>query len=151
MLPSDLDAQFRTPYPRSAGFETNIGAFIKSSSVSSLLGPMAPLIINNDEVQGETFLPGQIFVFGGFALRGQFAWSSRADRKLRPWPSSQVWKLKLHGRFPRGLDLRRIRATAKRAALSRGARYSSASEQCPGGRMRSGPDPRFGARCVRWG
>ncbi|XP_037433331.1 flavin-containing monooxygenase FMO GS-OX-like 4, partial [Triticum dicoccoides] len=32
-------------------------------------GPMAPLIINNDEVQGETFAPGQIFVFGGFALR----------------------------------------------------------------------------------
>src|SRR4051812_37021985 len=30
---------------------------------------MAPLIINNDEVQGETFFPGQIFVFGGFALR----------------------------------------------------------------------------------
>src|SRR3954469_22115614 len=30
---------------------------------------MAPLIINNDEVQGETFPPGQIFVFGGFALR----------------------------------------------------------------------------------
>ena len=30
---------------------------------------MAPSIINNDAVQGETFLPGQIFVFGGFALR----------------------------------------------------------------------------------
>ena len=30
---------------------------------------MAPLIINNDTVQGGTFLPGQIFVFGGFALR----------------------------------------------------------------------------------
>ena len=30
---------------------------------------MAPPIINNDVVQGETFLPGQIFVFGGFALR----------------------------------------------------------------------------------
>ena len=29
---------------------------------------MAPSIINN-AVQGETFLPGQIFVFGGFALR----------------------------------------------------------------------------------
>src|SRR4051812_35563000 len=69
MLPSDLDAQFGTPYPRSAGFDTDIGAFIESSSVSSPLGPMAPLIINNDEVQGETFLPGQIFVFGGFALR----------------------------------------------------------------------------------
>src|SRR3954471_23263310 len=69
MLPSDLDAQFETPYPRSAGFDTNIGASIESSSVSSLLGPMAPLIINSDAVQGETFLPGQIFVFGGFALR----------------------------------------------------------------------------------
>jgi hypothetical protein len=30
---------------------------------------MAPLIIHSDAVQGETFLPGQIFVFGGFALR----------------------------------------------------------------------------------
>src|SRR4051812_32079696 len=69
LLPSDLDAQFGTPYPRSAGFDTDIGAFIESSSVSSPLGPMAPLIISNDEVQGETFLPRQIFVFGGFALR----------------------------------------------------------------------------------
>ena len=32
-------------------------------------GSMAPSIVNNDTVQGETFLPGQIFVFGGFALR----------------------------------------------------------------------------------
>ena len=30
---------------------------------------MAPSIIDNDAVQGEVFLPGQIFVFGGFALR----------------------------------------------------------------------------------
>ena len=30
---------------------------------------MAPLIVNNDAVQGGTFLPEQIFVFGGFALR----------------------------------------------------------------------------------
>ena len=30
---------------------------------------MAPTIINSDAVQGETFLPGQIFIFGGFALR----------------------------------------------------------------------------------
>ena len=28
---------------------------------------MAPSIVNNT-VQGETFLPGQIFIFGGFAL-----------------------------------------------------------------------------------
>ena len=68
MLPLALDAQFGTPYPRSAGFDTDIGAFIESSSVSSPIGSMAPSIIN-DAVQGETFLPGQIFVFGGFALR----------------------------------------------------------------------------------
>ena len=30
---------------------------------------MAPSIIGNDVVQGEVFLPGQIFIFGGFALR----------------------------------------------------------------------------------
>ena len=30
---------------------------------------MAPTIINSDAVQGETFLPGQIFIFDGFALR----------------------------------------------------------------------------------
>ena len=30
---------------------------------------MALTIIDSDVVQGETFLPGQIFVFGGFALR----------------------------------------------------------------------------------
>ena len=37
--------------------------------MSSPLGLMAPTIINSDAVQGETFLPGQIFIFGGFALR----------------------------------------------------------------------------------
>ena len=30
---------------------------------------MASSIINHDAVQGETFLPREIFVFGGFALR----------------------------------------------------------------------------------
>ena len=58
-----------TPYPRSSGFNTDIGAFIESSSMSSPLGLMAPTIIDSDVVQGETFLPGQIFVFGGSALR----------------------------------------------------------------------------------
>ena len=69
LLPSALDAQFGTPYPRSAGFDTDIGAFIESSSMSSPLGLMAPSIIDSDAVQGEVFLPEQIFVFGGFALR----------------------------------------------------------------------------------
>ena len=69
MLPLILRRTAWDPYPRSAGFDTDIGAFIESSSVSSLLGLMAPTIIDTDAVQGETFLPGQIFVFGGFALR----------------------------------------------------------------------------------
>ena len=30
---------------------------------------MAPSIIGNNAIQGEVFLPGQIFVFGGFVLR----------------------------------------------------------------------------------
>ena len=30
---------------------------------------MASLLVNRDAVRDETFLPGQIFVFGGFALR----------------------------------------------------------------------------------
>ena len=30
---------------------------------------MAPSIVYSDAVQEETFLPGQIFVFGGFVLR----------------------------------------------------------------------------------
>ena len=63
------DALFGTPYPRSAGFDTDIGAFIESSFVLLTEGSMARLIIYNDVVSGETFLPGQIFVFGSFAQR----------------------------------------------------------------------------------
>ena len=37
--------------------------------MTSPLGLMAPTIIDSDVVQGETFLPEQIFVFDGFALR----------------------------------------------------------------------------------
>ena len=37
--------------------------------MSSPLGLMAPTIIDSGAVQGETFLLGQIFVFGDFALR----------------------------------------------------------------------------------
>ena len=63
------DAQFGTPYLRLAGFDTDIGAFIKSSTMPSTEGSMARSIIYNDAVSGEVDLPGQIFVFGGFALR----------------------------------------------------------------------------------
>ena len=57
LLPLALDAQIGTPYPRSASFDTDIGGFIESSSVSPLRGLMAPSIVNNT-VQGDTFLPG---------------------------------------------------------------------------------------------
>ena len=69
LLPSILDTQFGTPYPRSAGFDTDIGAFIESSTVPSAKDSMAPSIVSDDIVQGETFLPDRIFVFGSFALR----------------------------------------------------------------------------------
>ena len=55
--------------------------------MSSLIGSMASSI--NKAVRDETFLPGQIFVFGGFAL----AWPSGADRELRPWPPGQFGNL----------------------------------------------------------
>ena len=42
LLPSALDAQFGTPYPRSAGFDTDIGAFIESFVVSSSEDSMDP-------------------------------------------------------------------------------------------------------------
>ena len=65
-----LDAQFGNPYPRSAGFDTDIGAFIESSAASSSRGSMDPSIIYNNAVQGDVFLPGQLFVFGGLGQSG---------------------------------------------------------------------------------
>ena len=58
---------------------------------------MAPTIINSDAVQGETFLPGQNFVFGGFALRANSLGHLEQIESYAPWPSGQIWKLKLHG------------------------------------------------------
>ena len=63
------DAQLGTPYLRSAGFDTDVGAFIESSVVSSPEGSMAPSVIYKNAALREVFLPGQIFVFGGFALQ----------------------------------------------------------------------------------
>ena len=80
---------------------------------------MAPSIIDSDAVQGETFLPGQIFVFGGFALRANSLGHLEQIEKLCPWPPGQVWKLKLHGQYPWRLDLRRIRALALCTTRSR--------------------------------
>ena len=55
-----LDAQIGTPYPRSAGFDTDIGSFIESSSVSSLQGLMARLVVKDDIISGGVLAIGQI-------------------------------------------------------------------------------------------
>ena len=59
MLPLALDAQIGTPYPRSAGFDTDIGAFIESSSVSSLQGSMAHLVVKDNITSGGALAVGQ--------------------------------------------------------------------------------------------
>ena len=43
---------------------------------------MAPSSIYNNAVQGETFLPGQIFVFGGFALRANSQYEAAEHENL---------------------------------------------------------------------
>ena len=63
-----LDVQLGAPYPRSAGFNTGIGAFIESSIVSSTRGSMSCIFIDDDAASKETFLLGRVFVFGGFVL-----------------------------------------------------------------------------------
>ena len=69
LLPLILRRTVRDPLPETAGFDTDIGAFIESSAASSPQGSMAPSIIYKNAALGEVFLPGQIFVFGGFALQ----------------------------------------------------------------------------------
>ena len=53
---------------------------------------MARLIIDNDAVSGETFLPGQIFMFGGFLP--QLVALNRSTATLLV--TDQVWKPELY-------------------------------------------------------
>ena len=78
-----LDAQFGTPDPRSAGFDTDIGAFIESSTVPWLEGSMAPSIIYNNTALRETFPPPN-FHIRRFRTAGQLAQPPRVDQQLRP-------------------------------------------------------------------
>ena len=68
MLPSGLDAQFGTPYPRSAGFDTDIGAFIESSSVSSPSGRMPRPVFKDGTVAKGALAVGQTLRLGGFLM-----------------------------------------------------------------------------------
>ena len=69
---------------------------------------MASSIANNT-VQGETFLPGQIFVFSGFALRANSLGHLEQIDSYAPGHQIRFWKLELHGGYARRLDLQRIR------------------------------------------
>ena len=67
---------------------------------------MAPSIISNDAVQGETFLPEQIFVSSGFVLRANsLGHLEQVDSYAR---LGQIWKLELRRGYPWRLDLRWI-------------------------------------------
>ena len=66
--PRSSDAQFGTPYPRSAGFDTDIGAFIESSVVSLMEGLMDRLVINDIITSGRARAPGQVPQLGGFTM-----------------------------------------------------------------------------------
>ena len=63
-----LDAQFGTPYPRSAGFDTDIGAFIESSSVSSPSGRMAHPVFKDGVVAKGALAVGQTLRLGSFLM-----------------------------------------------------------------------------------
>ena len=89
MLPSGLDAQFGTPYPRSASFDTDIGAFIESSSVPSQLGRMPPPPVFKDGAVAKGALAvGQTLRLGGFLMT--------ACSAVVPTVTSRVSKSNLH-------------------------------------------------------
>ena len=66
--PSILDTQFGTPYPRSAGFDTDIGAFIESSSVLSPPRRMPHLVFKDGTVAEGALAIGQTLWLGVFLM-----------------------------------------------------------------------------------
>ena len=68
LSPSTLDAQFGTPYRRSTGFDTDSGAFIESSAMTSKIGLMARLVINDNITSGGALASDQILRLGGFTM-----------------------------------------------------------------------------------
>ena len=88
MLPSGLDAQFGTPYPRSAGFDTDIGAVIESSSVPSQSGRMPSPVFKDGAVAKGALAVGQTLRLGGFLMTACLA--------VAPTVTSRVIKSNLH-------------------------------------------------------
>ena len=83
-----LDAQFGTPYPRSAGFDTDIGAFIESSSVPSPSGRMPFPVFKDGTVVKGALAAGQTIRLDGFLMT--------ACSATAPTMTCQVIKSDLH-------------------------------------------------------
>ena len=83
-----LDAQFGTPYPRSAGFDTDIGAFTESSSVPLRLGRMPFPVFKYGAVVKGALAAGQTIRLGGFLMT--------ACSTTAPTMTSRVIKSDLH-------------------------------------------------------
>ena len=94
-----LDAQFGTPYPRSAGFDTDIGAFIESSSVPSQSGRMHLPVFKDGTIAKGPLVTGQTIRLGGFLMPACSATASTV--------TSRVIKSNLHvnSEFTEQLDL----------------------------------------------
>ena len=73
LLPLALDAQFGTPYPISAGFDTDIDDLIESSTVTSKIGLMARLVIKDNITSGGALAVGQTLRLGGFVMTARSA------------------------------------------------------------------------------
>ena len=95
---------------------------------------MAPSIIYNNAVQGEVFLPGQIFVFGGFALQANSLGHLEQIESYAPGHQVRFGSLNYTADV-RG-DLIFDGFEPQPSAPHCHALSSSAAEQCPGGRTR---------------
>ena len=82
---------------------------------------MAPSIIYNNAVQGEVFLPGQIFVFGGFALRANSLGHLEQIDSYAPGHQVRFGSLNYVMDIRGDLIFDRFETMAERATLSRWA------------------------------
>ena len=79
---------------------------------------MAPSVIYNNVVQGEAFLPGQIFIFGGFALRANSLGHLEQTDSYAPGHQVRFGSLNYTADIRR-LHLRRIRTHDSRTLQPR--------------------------------
>ena len=77
-----LDAQFGTPYPRSAGFDTDIGAFIESSAMLSPSGRMPHPVFKDVTVAKGALAIGQTLRLGGFLMTACSATASMMTSRV---------------------------------------------------------------------